>query len=111
MLRWLKKGRPGHRPGAAVGAAPLYLAVHAGRVGAFVLSSSWTPNFLARPDFIAYDVSASRDRRAVRVQRKPFHVPLAAWTVRDEETYRKCAGRGEMPIFEGFIPDSEPAQG
>ena len=109
MLRWLKKNAPDVVRGQLVGAAPLYLAVHAGRIGAFVLSKL-TLNFLARPDFIAYDVSASR-YAVPRVQRKLFHAPLAAWTVRDEETYRKCAGRGEMPIFEGFIPDSEPAQG
>lgn len=108
MLRWLKKHAPDVVRGQLVGAAPLYLAVHAGRVGAFALSKL-TLNFLARPDFIAYDVSASR-YAVPRVQRRLFHAPLAAWTVRDEETYRACAGRGEMPIFEGFVPDGEAAR-
>ena len=60
-------------------------------------------NFLARPDFVAYDVSAAKFN-APKVQRALFHTPLAAWTVRDADTCRACLERSEMPIFEGFIP-------
>ena len=61
-------------------------------------------NFLARPDFVAYEVSCDHFA-APRVQRSLFHTPLAAWTVRDEKTSDSCLSRGEMPIFEGFVPE------
>ena len=61
-------------------------------------------NFLARPDFVAYEVSCDHFA-APRVQRALFHTPLAAWTVRDEKTYNACLSRGEMPIFEDFVPE------
>ena len=63
-------------------------------------------NFLARPDFVAYEVSCDHFA-APRVQRSLFHTPLAAWTVRDEKTCDSCLSRGEMPIFEGFVPEKQ----
>ncbi len=104
ILRWLKKHAPQIIRGQLVGASAAYLASF-GPVGAFFLSTL-SLNFLARPDFVAYDVSA--DFSAPRIQRAFFHTPLAAWTVRDETTYQSCIERNESPIFEGFIPHQNP---
>lgn len=103
ILRWFRKNAPEMLRGQLVGARAAYLASQ-GPLGA-VLLSTLSLNFLARPDFVAYDVSA-RHFTAPRVQRALFHTPLAAWTVRDPDTYADCLSRGEMPIFEGFVPDS-----
>lgn len=102
ILRWLRKNAPEVIRGQLVGAKASYLATM-GWPGALALSTL-SLNFLARPDFVAYDVSAKRFS-APRVQRALFHTTMAAWTVRDEATYRECLARGEMPIFEGFVPE------
>lgn len=101
ILRWLKKHSPQTLRGQLVSARITYLAT-LGPVAAFLLSRLLL-NFLARPDFVAYDVSAAHFS-APEIQRHLFHTPLATWTVRDETTWRECIARGESPIFEGFIP-------
>ena len=73
-------------------------------IGTGLLLSVLALNFLARPEFVAYEVSCDHFA-APRVQRSLFHTPLAAWTVRDEKTCDSCLSRGEMPIFEGFVPE------
>lgn len=105
ILLWLRRNAPDVVRGQLVGGMAGYLAAHFGRVGAFLLSSL-ALNFLARPDFVAYDVSASRFS-APHIQRALFHTPLAAWTVRDRNVLKDCLARGEMPIFEGFAPDGD----
>lgn len=102
ILRWLKKNAPEVIRGQLVGAKVSYIAARMGMAQAIVLSTL-SLNFLARPDFVAYDVSAS-NFSAPKIQRALFHTPLAAWTVRDEKTCRECLERGESPIFEGFRP-------
>lgn len=97
ILRWLKKHAPAVVRGQLVGERASYLASQTPTVA--LLLSMLALNFLARPDFVAYDVSA-KEFSAPRIQRALFHTPMAAWTVRDEETFRACIERGEMPIFE-----------
>ena len=101
ILRWLKKNAPEVIRGQLVGSKVSYLAVM-GAALACVLSKLLL-NFLARPDFVAYDVNAPHFS-APKVQRRLFHTPMAAWTVRDPEILQSCLDRGEMPIFEGFVP-------
>lgn len=60
-------------------------------------------NILARPDFIAYDLSGE-PRFGLRMQRKLFHTPMAVWTVTTQNEFDAAIERGEMPIFEGFCP-------
>lgn len=103
ILRWFRKNAPDVLRGQLVGTRPAYLASRMGPASALILSTL-SLNFLARPDFVAYDVSAEHFA-APRMQRALFHTPLAAWTVRDEETFNQCQSRGEMPIFEGFLPE------
>lgn len=101
ILKWLKKHAPEVVRGQLVGARVSYVASQ-GPVLAFVLSKLLL-NFLARPDFVAYDVNAA-GFRAPKIQRALFGTPLAAWTVRDDKLFRECLERGEMPIFENFTP-------
>ena len=56
-------------------------------------------NCVARPDFIAYDVSDPRFP-APRLQRALYRTPMAAWTVRDPATAALVRDRGEISIFE-----------
>lgn len=102
ILKWWRKNEPSIIRGQLVGAKVSYLATM-GPVVAFLLSRLLL-NFLARPDFVAYDVNAVKFN-APKVQRALFHTPLAAWTVRDAGLCHECLERGEMPIFEGFIPE------
>lgn len=104
IVQWWKKHEPQVIRGQLVGAKVAYLATMGPSI-AFLLSRLLL-NFLARPDFVAYDVNAEKFS-APKVQRALFHTPLAAWTVRDAETCRACLDRGEMPIFEGFIPEKQ----
>lgn len=101
ILVWLKKHSPETIRGQLVNERISYLA-STGPVLAFVLSKLLL-NFLARPDFVAYNIEV-KNFSAPKIQRAFFHTPLAAWTVRDEKTYRECIARNESPIFENFIP-------
>ena len=56
-------------------------------------------NFLGRPDFVAYNVAAPRFFTP-HFQRFLFRTPMAAWTVRDEQTAALAQRRGEICIFE-----------
>lgn len=103
VLKWMRKNAPQVIRGQLVGAIPSYIEADHGRLTAFILSAL-SLNFLSRPDFIAYDVMAKRFP-APRIQRALYKITMAAWTVRDIETCRECLARGEMPIFEGFMPD------
>jgi glycerophosphoryl diester phosphodiesterase len=101
ILVWLKKYSPETIRGQLVNERISYLATTSPII-AFVLSRLLL-NFLARPDFVAYNIEV-KNFSAPKIQRAFFHTPLAAWTVRDEKTYRECIARGESPIFENFIP-------
>lgn len=99
-VRWFKKHAPDIIRGQLVTFYEDYLPEFsegfAKRMAALSL------NFLSRPDFVAYNVSA--DMPALRLQRRLFKTPLACWTVRSQELFDELIARGEMPIFEGFDP-------
>lgn len=97
MLRWLRRNAPEIIRGQLVDVAASYVKL-LGPLQAFVLSRL-ALNFLARPDFIAYNIHAL-NFSAPKLQRALFHIPMAAWTVKDEETCARCLQSGEMPIFE-----------
>ena len=79
------------------------------RVRAYLLTSLRT-NILARPDFIAYDMTFPR-LIALKITTGLFRARRCVWTVRSEDAYEKFIGKGECPIFENFIPgDKEDAE-
>ena len=98
-LHWFRKKRPQVIRGQLSAAflrdpktrAPRYAVLHF-----FLL------NFLARPDFIAYDLH-HRSSGVIRILRGLFGVPLFGWTAKTEEEYRV---RGfDTLIFEGELPE------
>lgn len=79
------------------------------KVRPYLLTSLRT-NILARPDFIAYDMTFPR-LLALRLTTGLFRARRCVWTVRSEEAYERFVGHGDCPIFENFIPgDSRDAE-
>ena len=60
-------------------------------------------NFLARPDFIAYDCRA-KNALSKTIDRKLFGCPSVGWTIRSQEELDACRDYYDYFIFEGFIP-------
>lgn len=56
-------------------------------------------NFVARPDFIAYN-KIYRDSFAVKLTTRFYHAPKFVWTTKGEEETEKAHALGECPIFE-----------
>ena len=56
-------------------------------------------NFLARPDFIAYNVE-DRSSFPVKLTTKFYKAERFIWTARSREEYDKAHALGEHPIFE-----------
>lgn len=62
-------------------------------------------NFLAKPDFIAYD-KEGHTSSALRRIRKKWSTPLFAWTVRSAEEELKTVHDGfDTVIFEGYLAE------
>jgi len=62
-------------------------------------------NCFARPDFVAYDLRGE-EHFGLKLQRRLFHTPMAVWTVKSREACSAAIRKGEMSIFEGFLPDN-----
>ncbi len=60
-------------------------------------------NIIARPDFVAYN-EKDREMLPVRICTGLFGTKRFVWTVRTAESYREAKNRGELAIFEGFLP-------
>lgn len=60
-------------------------------------------NFLATPDFIAYEYG---DRKTLsnRLCRKLWKIPGVSWTLKSKADYDTAVEEGWLPIFEGFRP-------
>lgn len=57
-------------------------------------------NFIIKPDFISYSYQDLPLKK-----RKRKNLPLLAWTVTDNETYKNLVGLCDNVIFENFIPE------
>ncbi|MBQ9950920.1 MAG: glycerophosphodiester phosphodiesterase [Clostridia bacterium] len=102
ILLWLRRNAPDVVRGQLVSPLSGYRKSHIGLAQAFALSTLLL-NFLSRPDFVAYDVSALHFL-APRIQRTLFRTPMAAWTVRAPST--PIPSRDAL-IFEVGTADSE----
>jgi len=101
IVFWFRRHRPDIVRGQLV--CPMRGYRHsADRVSAFFMAGLML-NFLGRPDFVAYDVNAQRFF-SHHFQRKVFHTPMAAWTVRSERMESLVQSRGEISIFERIRP-------
>ena len=103
VLRWLKRNEPfilrGQlaenyaKPGKAPGIPlPARLAM-----------TLLLPNFLTRPDFIAFRYE-DRDILPVRLCCGLLKGQEASWTLRSQEELAAAEGAGALAIFEGFLP-------
>ncbi len=63
-------------------------------------------NFIYRPAFIAYRISDRRDI-PYNLCRKLWKIKGVSWTVTTPEQLRIAETAGELPIFEGFIPENK----
>lgn len=61
------------------------------------------PNFLTRPDFIAYKY-ADRKILSVALCRKFWKLQGVSWTLRSQKEYDLAVKEGYLPIFENFLP-------
>ena len=98
IVFWLRLHAPKVVRGQLVDAMPSYRP-EVNSVAAFFMAGMLA-NFVARPDFIAYNANAPRFF-APHMQRFLFRTPMAAWTVRDKKLAALIQERGEMSIFEG----------
>ena len=64
-----------------------------------IVISGMMLNFLARPDFIAYN-KLDRDSFFVKLTTKFYHAPKFVWTVKNDEELDTAHALGECPIFE-----------
>ena len=60
-------------------------------------------NFLAKPDFIAYDCRAMH-AVSKNICRNLFGCPSVAWTVKCQAQLDACSRSFDFFIFEGFAP-------
>ncbi len=67
------------------------------------LLTSLTTNILARPDFIAYDMTFPR-LTSLKLLTRIFRARRCVWTVRSEAAYAHFIDHGDCPIFENFVP-------
>ena len=100
-LSWFRQNRPGYIRGL------LYTTLFREKSGQRWVNrlalSLMLLNFLARPDFIAYD-RAYPAELPLLLCRDVFGAPCLCWTVRSEAEARRALP-GVAIIFEGFTPD------
>ncbi len=60
-------------------------------------------NFLARPDFIAYDWQDAGGL-SLRMCRSLFRSAIVFWTIKNQDTFNRVKSRCDAVIFEGFFP-------
>ena len=101
LMRWFRKNAPEAIRGQL--AYDPRLGGPPGKGIMFWCLANLLMNFLSRPDFIAYCHETDRNL-SFRVIRKLFRPALAAWTVRDADTYQRLRKRYDLQIFEGFEP-------
>jgi len=106
IVRWFRKHAKDILRGQLVTDMKGYMPQF-GKTAAWLLASL-ALNFLARPDFVAYDVDC--DFAAPKLQRLLFKTPMACWTVKDIHRHHEAVEMGEMPIFEGYVPDAHDSK-
>ncbi len=71
-----------------------------------LVSASLLVNLLSRPNFIAYNIQ-TKFGMGFRINKKVYHVPVFAWTVRSGEEYKKVLPEYDGVIFERFLPENQ----
>ena len=61
-------------------------------------------NFLAKPDFIAYNCKHSRDTSRL-ICRNLYRAPAVAWTIKSQRELEERRGDFDLFIFDSFVPE------
>ena len=99
-LGWFRRNRPGYIRGLLY--TNLFREKNAQSWINKLMLSMMFLNFLARPDFVAYNRRYPLEL-PLQICRDAFGVPCLCWTVRSEEEADKIPPENAL-IFEGFIP-------
>ncbi len=98
VLSWYRKNRKDICRGQLA-------TVYKGKSLLIGLVSTFVANFLARPDFVAYQNSGSK-KLAFRLQKRLGAFPVG-WTFKSEESVNSHLKDFKAFIFEGFIPETK----
>lgn len=93
---WFRRRRPGICRGQLAG--DFRSSPEIGKVPDFILRNMYL-NFISRPHFVAYDVSAG-DRLFFEKMKSRIGVPLILWTVNSKDKLALCRELGINFIFE-----------
>jgi len=68
-----------------------------------IASAALLFHVISRPDFIAYNFRAA-DGLSLTINRRLYHTPTFAWTIRSEEDLKVCDNEYDAIIFEHCLP-------
>ena len=85
------------------GRVPLIVEYKSEDIPATVSVQFLLPNFLSKPDFIAYN-HLYEGNLSRRICRSLYKAKSAAWTIRSEKELKMAAGAFDVFIFDSFIP-------
>lgn len=60
-------------------------------------------NFVSRPDFISYNYKYDSNP-SLKLCKNLFDVPIAIWTIKNQEQYDEFSPKYNMIVFDSFIP-------
>lgn len=101
IVGWFRRNAPQVVRGQLVSPMREYIPL-VDPISAFCMSGLLF-NFIARPDFVAYDANAPRFF-SPHFQRFMFRTPMAGWTIKTEKMATLIRRRREMCIFENIFP-------
>lgn len=102
-LRWFKR----HRPGIVRGQlSDRFRKCDGTNPVLRFLAARLMFNWIGRPDFIAYNYRHA-NKLGLKLQRKLFGAPVFVWTVQSQPDWKRCKGRFDAVIFDGFLPEKE----
>ena len=104
VLYWLKKNRPEIIRGQL--SCDMREEGNYHPLGLWALTHLLSSGF-TRPDFIAYDYKTRKKFPELTICRRLYGVQEASWTLRDADTAGKLRRKGNLIIFEGFMPETE----
>lgn len=102
VVRWFGKNRPEVLRGQL---STNYFKDRMGKtpIDRFIMTNLLF-NFIARPDFIAYNHKHA-GQLSYRLCRRLYKVSGAAWTIRSGEELKEASEKFEIIIFDGFAPE------
>lgn len=101
-VTWYKKNRPDIIRGQL--SSNLLQTESGGSLLEYFIVQNLLTNFIAKPDFIAYDYKY-KHALSFYLCKKLFHSLSVAWTIKSQASLTASEADFDLFIFEGFIPD------